>query len=773
MIKRIASITNFGIYSDFKWNQVDKLKEFEVKNILYGWNYSGKTTLSRIFSSLKNTEIHPDYTNAQFSIQTDSSEYNQDNILDFPYSIEVFNSEYVRDNLDWEYSEEMRAIEFEVGENVRIKKEIDEKRKRIDEIKGTDTVKGEKEQYKSAISALNNLESRYTSEARKIKNEAFLSLIEFRKDHLKKIRSEIKNDLDAFVISQEDELSSLRETVKISGPKSPIEKIHYELDYSNVFKQVEQVLVNEPKKEDVIDILDKDQSIYHWAETGVALHENKEKCGFCNNPLTETRLSQLKNYFENQASQLKREVEGLIKMIKDKCGSIEDLLNTISHNDFNKGFQEEYLLELTNYNNLKTPFISTLNEIVELLTEKLNSKIYTKMTLSVDMDSAILFSEQINSLNDLIIRNNKFSEEFDNLIQEDRGRYQKHLVAVFLKEIDYLSVEQNALKAQDKLDDLDNEIERLSSDIKTLEGEIKSMAKGRDQFNDFVKVFLSRDDLMIELSTSEDSFILKRAGKSARNLSEGEKSAIAFAYFLVYLESLHSQGKLRDTIIFIDDPISSLDSNHIAKVYSIINSFFFRKGLDPDNSSKVINCFRQLFISTHSFEFFSFLKDSNPIKRKRKATGEDGITREVSSVNYYFIKKINSQSSTISPLPKSLKRYKSEYVHLFSLIHSFYHAGCDLDDENFILMPNAIRRFLEMYSLMKLPHTADEFDNRLKELSGDDTNIKFLHHFSHFTSFEKLIKYDDLISTLPDATKELFDLLEKDKAHLNSLIKAI
>ena len=79
-------------------------------------------------------------------------------------------------------------------------------------------------------------------------------------------------------------------------------------------------------------------------------------------------------------------------------------------------------------------------------------------------------------------------------------------------------------------------------------------------------------------------------------------TAIAFSHFMVMLDSLQT-NKLMDTIIYIDDPISSLDANHIAQVSSLINSFFFRRGIDAENPSKIISCFKQLFISTHSFDF--------------------------------------------------------------------------------------------------------------------------------------------------------------------------
>lgn len=53
MIKKIKSINNFAVFENFNWNNSVKtpdgaVMEFTKLNILYGRNYSGKTTLSRI-----------------------------------------------------------------------------------------------------------------------------------------------------------------------------------------------------------------------------------------------------------------------------------------------------------------------------------------------------------------------------------------------------------------------------------------------------------------------------------------------------------------------------------------------------------------------------------------------------------------------------------------------------------------------------------------------------------------------------------------------------
>ncbi len=51
-------IKKFGLYKDFTW---DALLNLGRVNIIYGRNYSGKTTLSRIFDSVGQGELHKDY----------------------------------------------------------------------------------------------------------------------------------------------------------------------------------------------------------------------------------------------------------------------------------------------------------------------------------------------------------------------------------------------------------------------------------------------------------------------------------------------------------------------------------------------------------------------------------------------------------------------------------------------------------------------------------------------------------------------------------------
>ena len=74
MIKKIATIKNLAVFNEFDWNLTvrDKANRpvyFKSLNIIYGRNYSGKTTLSRIFGALETGELSNKYTNPAFRVE--------------------------------------------------------------------------------------------------------------------------------------------------------------------------------------------------------------------------------------------------------------------------------------------------------------------------------------------------------------------------------------------------------------------------------------------------------------------------------------------------------------------------------------------------------------------------------------------------------------------------------------------------------------------------------------------------------------------------------
>ena len=90
------------------------------------------------------------------------------------------------------------------------------------------------------------------------------------------------------------------------------------------------------------------------------------------------------------------------------------------------------------------------------------------------------------------------------------------------------------------------------------------------------------------------------------------------------------------------------------------------------------------------------------------------------------------------------------------------------------MMPNIVRRFLEIYTLMKLPGNTNEIDNRIKILFEDKfLELKILHNFSHFTSFDRVTKHSELILRIKDVIDDVYTILESDSSHLQSLREGI
>ena len=770
MIKRIELIKEFGIFKDFNWNSNPDLQDFKEKNIIYGWNYSGKTTISRIFSSLRDKHLHEKCKKSEFKIIFDNDKkiLTQDNLEKFEYGVQVFNSEFIKQNLKWDTRENLDAISFDVGKNVETRQELEDNQNRIDLIKGTDKIKGKKEIYQPDIDEFNKFEdSKFTSEASFIKNKVFNSLIEFNKGHLKGILTQIEKDLKSFIISDDAELIETKKTALATNDKIKIDDLSYIPNIKSIYDKIEEILLSEPPQSEIIEVLDNNTNLYAWSKKGYELHfsSGKNVCSFCGNPISEQRFLLLKNYFSNESAKLRLEIAGCRELIINEVAALNNINIPKSKNDLSDKCHISFDSQIEKLKSEKKYYLSFLKSLNGELDRKENGNIFNPLVIT-PLDPTIESSmiDWISDMQSIIKTHNDFVENFKTEQINARERLKKHLVADFLQREKYFNKAKSSNYAKEcarRYDCLISKIQKRNDDLLA---KLKDIIAGKAVLNNFIKAFLNRDDINIDV-TSDDKFILQRGKEYADNLSEGEKTAISFAYFLVTLESLHREKKLKNTIVFIDDPISSLDANHIAQVYSLINSFFFRKGEDATQPETAINCFKQLFISTHNFEFFSFLKDSSQITKKQKSNPTTGC-------EFYLVKRIDNNNASISPLPNSLK-LKSEYVYLFEILYNFHKEGCNLDNDKFILIPNALRRFFEIYTLIKLPDSKGEVDSRINVLMGGPNNLKLLHHFSHFTSFEKLTKHDELLLNLPEAMEELMTLLKKDSDHYESLKRAI
>ena len=79
-------------------------------------------------------------------------------------------------------------------------------------------------------------------------------------------------------------------------------------------------------------------------------------------------------------------------------------------------------------------------------------------------------------------------------------------------------------------------------------------------------------------------------------------------------------------------------------------------------------------------------------------------------------------------MPKSLAKYGSEYQYLFDRIYTFHMAADKTDHDLLMMLPNAVRRFMELYTYSRIPGGYKEtVDQRAVELFGKEKSKSHGH----------------------------------------------
>src|SRR5690606_16639091 len=152
--------------------------------------------------------------------------------------------------------------------------------------------------------------------------------------------------------------------------------------------------------------------------------------------------------------------------------------------------------------------------------------------------------------------------------------------------------------------------------------------------------------LVAEGETPNMRFKIMRDGIDANNLSEGECSLISFCYFIARMEDeLKDEANGNKLLIYIDDPISSLDSNHIFFMFSLIESIIAK----PKK-------YGQLFISTHNLDFLKYLKNLTQPKYKPQPDSKDKA-----DVKHFIIDRKSKGKTELKLAPDYLKNYITEF----------------------------------------------------------------------------------------------------------------
>lgn len=673
MIKKIL-INKLGRFNNFNFIGVDDFKRF---NVLYGWNYSGKTTLSRAFMVFDNKKIPEHYDDGfDFTLEkVDGNSLNPNTETDRDsLQTKVFNSDYVEDNLFFKDTgaSNILVLADNAQETMnKIEQLTGEIRSSVVNINKFKNQQAENKTY---------LEDRRSKESRKIKENlhctftasTFLS-------YERKLKEE--NSIETHIIENDDELCKKRSVAIAEKNKENIEQIPFlpEIDIEKLKELLnETVSITAP-----LTRLSNNKEAEKWVREGLTLHNNAEVCFYCGRPLDETIINELNAHFDKTYNDFITKIETQQNNIKS-ISSFNDILPDTTK--FYEQFENKYLKDKEHLEDLRKQYNKVVKQIQQLLSNKLKSVTHP-LNFDIDYDFTTLNS-QIKKINDGVIKeHNAFNENFDKQKEAALEELCRHYVAEIIVGKDYTSAEKAINDSVIGIEKTTKEIEEKEKEKKALESQISESVAGAEKVNTILKrLFMGKTEIELAQKSpiETEKYILKRNGKPAHHLSEGEKTAISFAHFLASLESKDLVDKYGEIILYIDDPISSLDNNHIYAVFAEIDRL-----RHEDNKRK----YKQLFISTHNYHLFRLLTE-----------------RDEKYIGVYYIKR-NKDDSVIENFSKSILQQKSEYTFLFNQIKKYI----DNSNEDDYIIGHFLRRFLEIFATYKNP-TKCELRTRIQQI---------------------------------------------------------
>ncbi|MCH7340759.1 AAA family ATPase [Acinetobacter higginsii] len=786
MIKKIKSIGNLAVFKGFEWdsnvrNNGGAADTFKDINIIYGRNYSGKTSLSRIIRALEMGRISDKYNNPEFCVKFSDKEVTQNNLTSHGKKIRVFNEDFIKENLKFIVHQDDGIQSFAIlGENNNIveteiqtiedelgKKEQGQETglyaKRVQVISSYDDAKIVWDNAKRALDKQLSDKATDRKNGIKYQSERFGDQnynVQKLSNDIREVLSESYKELSLEEIEQFRKLSlekALDEFSIIELPK---------IRLSNFVEKTEKLVAKKISSSNKIEELVKNAILNRWVNEGRSYHKDKlSNCAFCGTLISEERWKELDRHFDKESKILEDDIDSLIVDIESEKKSFS--LLKVDKSKFYSKFHKTLDIIQTDLEGIIGKYDLILDSLIDQLKERkaniLTEKDFINPNKDVE-DLKVIWTSYLNIKKE----STEFSKQLLNEQKHAKDKLRLNEISNFLEIIKYQDQVANIKALSIKV--VENENKKISIDeiisqkeqlIKTKKAELRDEEKGADKVNELLKNFFGHHYLSLQPITNKSGvrFEVIRDDKKAYHLSEGECSLLAFCYFMAKLEDIDTKGS--KPIIWIDDPISSLDSNHIFFIYSLINE-------------KIVNnhIFGQLFISTHNLDFLKYLR-----KVDGKFLNASGKHQNYQK-EYFLISRVND-TSKISIMPKYLKEYVTEFNYLF---HQIYKCSVIevIDDSNYITFynfGNNARKFFEIYLYYKYPDKG--MTEETLNLFFDGDNIPALltdrinNEYSHLCGVFERGSSPVEVPEMQIAAKRIITKLSADREQFIGLLKSV
>ncbi len=604
-----------------------EMGEFKDYNVIFGNNGCGKTSLTRAFELLipKNKCIEKYRTistaespSIEFECKDGSYKIEPNSNIGAPsFKVEIYNSDFLHNNAP--FNSEFGLKKLDDGIIILEGSVLGEETKEINQLKNC---KEKVEKRKKKIKDENSAETlsakqeseikKYDKEIEKIRKEMTSKTIQITLDEIK-INNICEVSKNHFKY-QEDALTNLKkdfdELDEAMKKFDDLKEMELPKDYQTIKDKLESLFsfdidkeagqVSEEIKEHISKV--GREFIEKGRELQKKMPDNA--CPFCTQEITNNIIQAYTNYFNKRIEQFNQDslgVSGTLKKILEQW-NIKEILQSFER--FEPFMKKDFS---TNKESLK----NALDQIKALL-EKLQKEVDKKWGVKNEKE----FQETDKKLSENYKKLQQCVDETGNILNQKKEQKEKlEKLKTELKEArikkakhDSYDWQKSKEEAERKLSVLNCRHERLNRLLEKINKKLKGLYDQKrpdiETINNYLKALnlpkysLDKDYRIVlnsdALENSEAKIIL----------SDGEKTTLAFAYFLVRLKLFYKKEDLKNLVVVIDDPISSLDEQRIYNTTCLvakINQELAREKLSNEENKA------QVFVLTHNHTFMARL----------------------------------------------------------------------------------------------------------------------------------------------------------------------
>ncbi|GAA7284394.1 AAA family ATPase [Helicobacter pylori] len=623
MAINIKKIKSFKAFCGLDMIEMDEFKHY---NIIFGNNGCGKTSLTRAFELLipKNKHIEKYRTisadkSPSIEFECEDRSYKIEPNSDIrvpPFKVEIYNSDFLHNNAP--LNSEFGLKKLDDGTIILEGSVLGEETKEINQLKDC---RGKVERRKREIKDENSTETltakqkseieKYKEEIEKIRKKVTSRTIQITLNEIE-INNSCKVSKDKFKY-QEDVLTKLEkdfnELDEAMKKFDGLKEMELPKDYQTIKDKLEFLFsfdidkeagqVSEKIKEHISKVGRE------FIEKGIKLQKEMldNTCPFCTQTILNGIIQDYTSYFNKSVetfNQCSLEVSGTLKNILDQW-NIKEILQS---------FEKFKPFMKKDFSKNKESLEKALEQIKVLL-EKLQKEVDKKEGAKNEKK----FQEIDKELLEIQENIQQCVGETGKILKQKKEQKKKleklktELKEVRIKKAKHDSYDWQKIKkeAEIKLSVLNRGHERLNCLLEKIDNKLKKLNEQKrpdiEAINSYLKALnLPKYSLDKDYRIVLNSDALENS-KAEMVLSDGEKTTLAFAYFLARLKSFYKKEDLKNLVVVIDDPISSLDEQRIyntSYIVAKINQELAGEALKDEDKA-------QVFVLTHNHTFMACL----------------------------------------------------------------------------------------------------------------------------------------------------------------------